>query len=118
MNMRDRQCKTCGITFKGGPRAWYCPSCREERRKEQSRRGKQKERDGLTRKIGSVDKCEICGNDYIVAGGLQRMCEVCKPEQYAKIDAEMSLKYYHENKENINPARYERRSKKRADNND
>ena len=109
MNMRDRQCRTCGVTFKGGPRAWYCPNCRLERQRAASREGKRRERAGLTRKLGSTDKCRYCGKDYEVTGGLQTMCEDCKPERYAEIDRKQSLEYYDKNKEDINPARSERR---------
>lgn len=34
-NMLPRICQGCGKTFLGGPRAWYCEDCREERKKKQ-----------------------------------------------------------------------------------
>lgn len=27
--VRLRTCRECGSQFYGGPRAWYCPECRE-----------------------------------------------------------------------------------------
>lgn len=35
--LRMRVCRQCGIEFMGGPRAWYCPTCRIERQREQER---------------------------------------------------------------------------------
>lgn len=72
--IRDRVCRQCGATFPGGPRAWYCPSCREERRREADRRHK---RNGTSRPIGSTDTCKRCGKEYIVEGGRQLYCKDC-----------------------------------------
>lgn len=33
--LATRTCRQCGVKFTGGPRAWYCPECREARVKEQ-----------------------------------------------------------------------------------
>ena len=38
--LKPRVCRQCGATFLGGPRAWYCPDCRAERRAEADRRAK------------------------------------------------------------------------------
>lgn len=70
----DRVCCQCGVTFRGGPRALYCPSCREDRRREAERRYKQK---GPARPIGSTDVCKRCGNEYIVESGSQMYCKAC-----------------------------------------
>ena len=40
-NILPRICRTCGTSFLGGPRAFYCPECREERKKEQSKKYKE-----------------------------------------------------------------------------
>lgn len=77
--LRDRTCRACGMVFVGGPRAWYCPECRAERRRQHDREARQREKIGLTRKIGSQDICEMCGKPYTVNGGLQRFCRVCAP---------------------------------------
>lgn len=103
----NRVCRACGITFSGGPRAWYCPSCREERRRERERLHKQK---GSNRPLGSTDYCVACGKPYIVNGGLQKYCPKCAPKEVAKIDRKQSLEYYGKNKEQINPKRYAERA--------
>ena len=72
--LMERTCKTCGKTFSGGPRAYYCPDCRAERQREQNRKHKA---NGASRKLGSVDQCARCGKDYIVVSGLQRYCPDC-----------------------------------------
>ena len=61
--LRDRVCRTCGSTFPGGPRAWYCPDCRAERTKKTNRAYKARAKAGNTRKIGSTDICQICGKE-------------------------------------------------------
>ena len=69
----------CSKEFLGGPRAFYCPDCRKIRTKEAQKRFRQ----GKTakRKLGSVDKCELCGNEYIVTAGRQKYCsEKCQHE--------------------------------------
>lgn len=72
--IRDRVCQECGVTFRGGPRAWYCPTCRTERRREADRRHK---KNGATRPIGSTGRCERCGAEYTVNGSRQRYCKDC-----------------------------------------
>ena len=47
--LRMRVCRQCGIEFMGGPRAWYCPTCRIDRQREQGRKCKQRQRKGQTR---------------------------------------------------------------------
>lgn len=75
--MRDRKCRTCNATFRGGPRAWYCPACRAERRRAADRQSKQRRAAGKARRIGSTARCEHCGQEYAVAGSLQRYCKLC-----------------------------------------
>lgn len=70
--MRTRKCKLCGAEFLGGPRASYCPECRKIRQKEASERARK--RGGAARPIGSIDKCEWCGAEYIVNSGRQKYC--------------------------------------------
>ena len=95
----DRICRSCGIKFQGGPRAWYCPECRKNRQKEQAAKYRQAP---SKRKLGSIDVCENCGEKYIVASGLQKYCEKCSAELHKKMDAERKLEYYRENKKAIN----------------
>lgn len=42
--VRPRTCRQCGTTFEGGPRAWYCPACRELRRREAQAKYREKGR--------------------------------------------------------------------------
>ena len=88
--LRMRVCRQCGIEFMGGPRAWYCPTCRIERQREQGRTCKQRQRKGQTRRLGSIDKCEICGKDYIVNSARQRYCPECAPDRIREVDREQS----------------------------
>ena len=106
MAIYDRICQTCGASFKGGPRAWYCPNCRKSRGKERAKRYRE---EGFSRHIGDIDICANCGGEYIIAGGLQRYCEKCQKEMHMQVDRQQSLAYYAEHREEINPARNERR---------
>lgn len=102
MAIYNRVCQTCGITFKGGPRAWYCPECRKEREKERAAKYRKAP---AKRPIGSTDICNNCGENYIVAAGIQKYCNKCKNEMYKKLDREQGLDYYKKNKDTINPKR-------------
>ena len=75
--IRDRVCRQCGREFPGGPRAWYCPECREIRRKEADAR---RAKNGTNLPLGSIDHCEICGGEYIVNSARQRYCKACAAE--------------------------------------
>jgi uncharacterized Zn ribbon protein len=107
--IQDRTCRECSCSFKGGPRAYYCPSCRLERQRKANRESKARERKGLTRKLGSTDKCERCGKNYTINAALQRFCPDCQPIHALEYDRETSLPFYHEHKDQINPIRNERR---------
>lgn len=76
-NVLPRICKTCGISFLGGPRAFYCLKCRQERKKEQSKRYKERIKQGPITPLGSIIQCESCGCDIIKCGGLQKFCPQC-----------------------------------------
>lgn len=86
MSWLSRICRSCGRSFEGGPRAWYCPICRQERAKQQSRDYKFRKSRGLSRKIGETYICGQCGCSYILSGGLQRFCERCAPLHLKTID--------------------------------
>lgn len=110
-NLRQRTCRTCGKTFWGGPRAWYCPICREERQRLQSAAFKARQSAGKTRPLGSIDTCCRCGAEYVVNGGNQRYCPACAPEAVRQADRAQGLDYYRANRESINPERNARRRK-------
>ena len=105
----NRICKTCGVTFEGGPRAWYCPTCREERQKAATKAYRQRAKNGTSRAIGSEDVCQSCGSRYIVAAGLQKYCSNCQKQQMLELDRHQGLTYYHANKDVINPIRNAKR---------
>lgn len=113
MSLLDRVCRECDRHFQGGPRAYYCPSCRKERQRQQGAAYQRRKRAGTIRPLGSVDTCERCGESYTVEGGLQRFCPDCQSIQAAEHDRETSLAFYYENKERINPVRNERRKHQR-----
>lgn len=94
--LAKRICKQCGIEFMGGPRAWYCPACRYERQKERDRLCKIRQRQGLTRQLGSIDYCVVCGKPYIVEGSNQKYCPKCAPEAIKKVDNEQSKEWNRE----------------------
>ncbi len=110
-NIHPRQCKHCGFIFDGGPRAWYCPKCRAERKKQHKKEYQERKSKGSSRKIGNQYVCEICGNKYILKSGKQKYCESCAKEQMILIDRKQGLEYYRHNKNEINQKRYERRKK-------
>lgn len=105
----QRTCQQCNSQFSGGPRAYYCPSCRAERQRKQSAAYQRRKRAGNIRPLGSIDKCTRCGKQYTVEGGQQRFCPECQPVHTQEYDRETSLEYYHEHKARINPVRNERR---------
>lgn len=92
-NLRPRTCKECGATFKGGPRAWYCPRCRAERQAQQNREYQERKKRGSTRKIGQKYPCEICGKMYILSSGLQRYCAECAVNHLKEIDNKQSREW-------------------------
>lgn len=92
--VRQRTCRQCGAVFPGGPRAWYCPACREERRREANRRYKAK---GANRPLGSTDYCIVCGAPYTVAGGRQKYCPKCAPDAIRAIHNAQSRAWNAEN---------------------
>lgn len=110
--LQNRTCKECSVAFTGGPRAYFCQSCRSLRIRQNTAITSYRHRHGLTRKIGSTDTCERCKNTYTVMGSLQRFCLECKPIHTLEHDREATLTFYHINKEVINPVRNERRRKK------
>lgn len=69
--VKIRTCQDCGVEFYGGPRAKRCPDCAYKAQQETSRRHK---KSGTKRPLWSVDKCAICGKEYVVVSGRQKYC--------------------------------------------
>ena len=105
MRIYERTCQRCGGSFKGGPRAWYCPKCRSIRKAQTTAEYRQRKHTGNVRAIGSTDICHDCGGKYTVKNGLQKYCEKCAPAMIKAIDRTQGLEYYKKNKSTINPAR-------------
>lgn len=109
--LKPRVCRQCGATFLGGPRAWYCPDCRAERRAEADRRAKA---NGPQRPIGSIDKCEACGGEYIVTSGNQKYCPSCKEAATAENIRRRAREYGEEHRDRLRQQTKERRASSRA----
>lgn len=92
--VKDRTCRQCGAVFKGGPRAWYCPNCRAERRRESAKKFHQT---GPARPLGSIDLCVVCGKPYIVNAARQKYCRDCAPDAVKVIDNAQSRAWNAEN---------------------
>ncbi len=107
--IKDCICKQCNIIFKGGPRAYYCPSCREDRKKETNRSHRENKKAGNSRTLGATDICQQCGGQYMITAGLQRFCPDCKKSHNLEHDRVTGLAYYHTNKNDINPERNKKR---------
>lgn len=100
-NMLPRICRECGRTFMGGPRAWYCPECREGRRKKAEKEFRERRRAGKVIPNGSLIKCEICGKEMIKNGGLHRFCDECAKIHLKEVDNAQSLSWKRENPEKV-----------------
>jgi hypothetical protein len=64
----------CGTAFIGHPKSLYCERCAWEAEKEAAKKYRD---EGPKRKLGSIDKCEVCGKEYVVKSGAQRFCKDC-----------------------------------------
>ena len=98
-NIFDRQCRECGNTFKGGPRAWYCPNCREDRMRAQNRDYKERKKAGYVVPLGSVIKCKLCGADTVKNSGLQDYCDVCAKKHLKYVDNKQPQDWKRNNKD-------------------
>lgn len=107
--IQDRICRECAIYFMGGPRAYYCTGCRVVRQRSQGLAYQSRKRRGATRKLGSLDTCEMCKKEYPVNGGNQRFCSDCAVIHALEHDRETSLPVYYVRKDELNPLRNERR---------
>ena len=95
--VKVRTCRQCGKSFPGGPHAWYCPECREERKRETDARFRAKH--GADRPLGSIDHCVVCGGGYIVVNWSQKYCPSCAPEAIREAGRIAALKWQREHKD-------------------
>lgn len=89
--VKIRTCQDCGVEFYGGPRARRCPDCAYKAHQETSRRHK---KTGTKRPLGSIDKCQWCGGEYVVTSGRQKYCQKCKDEAVLTWQREHKRGYY------------------------
>lgn len=82
----ERACKDCGRILLLHIKSTRCPVCQRAAKLAADRACKQRQRQGLTRRIGSVDLCQSCGQPYTVSGGLQRYCKACAAQAVADND--------------------------------
>lgn len=66
-------CKDCGSEFISYHKERRCPKCVERAKQEANMRYL---RNGTQRPLGSIDKCELCGKEYIVTSGSKKYCSV------------------------------------------
>lgn len=95
----------CGASFIGGPRAWYCPRCREERKREAAKRFRSRKSTSEYMPLGSVIKCEICSKDIIKNSGMQRYCVECAKAHLKEVDNKQSLEWKHKYPDKIKEAK-------------
>lgn len=91
-----RTCRECGAIFDGGPRAWYCPNCRETRKKLQKARYNERRKRGLSLSLGeSFGRCEVCGREFVYASARQMYCPECAKEAWKASDRQQGMEWYH-----------------------
>ena len=91
--------------FEGGPRAWYCPECREERKKQHNKKCKERRKAGKIVPVGSTIQCEMCGKDIIKNGGLQRFCADCAKKHLKMVDNQQSRQWAKQNRDKVRDAK-------------
>lgn len=83
--IKTRVCRICEKEFLGGPRAFYCPDCRDEQKKTRKSEYQARKRVGKVRELGSVDICPVCGDEYTVEGSRQMYCPKCADQATKKV---------------------------------
>ncbi len=112
--VKPRTCRECGAVFDGGPRAWYCPDCRQARQKAAAARYNAKGRKA-DRPIGSTDQCVICGKDYVVKAARQKYCPACAYEAVREVDRPASRAWNQSHKETYYPEKNAKRRQERKE---
>lgn len=113
--MLIRTCRECGRLFWGGPRAFYCPECRLERRREHEKEFKRRKKLGDVIPNGSIVKCEGCGKEIIKNGGRQRFCDLCAAKHLKEVDNAQSLEWKNANRDTYREAKRRFRQKRQAE---
>ena len=100
--VRTRVCCDCGKKFLGGPRARRCPSCADIAKRNYKHKRTE-------RPLGSIDKCVICGKEYVVVSGRQKYCSL----ECQRIGT-LAWQREHKKGYNVVYGQNERRAKRRA----
>jgi hypothetical protein len=72
-----KKCVICGIEIIGQPLTKYCSKCRAEKIKENDRGKYRRKVEGTARKLGTTDRCVVCGEEYTINAGRQKYCKKC-----------------------------------------
>lgn len=86
----ERACRDCGVVMLLHIASKRCPDCQREANLAAGRECQRRRRKEQTRKIGSTDLCQNCGNPYTVNSGLQRYCKACAGWIWKENDRETS----------------------------
>lgn len=114
-HITDKTCKSCGVTFPGGPRAWYCPTCRMERAKAANREHKKRKRLGVSRKVGDLQICVDCRKQYAYYIGASERCRECAKKYGKIIDLQKSKDWNANNKSEYLKAKRDFENRKRQE---
>lgn len=69
--IRTRVCQDCGRSFEGMPRSSRCPECSYKKLLLEKKRYNSTPSE---RPFGSIDRCLLCGKEYVVKSGMQKYC--------------------------------------------
>lgn len=103
--LRDSLCHMCGTTFRGGATARYCSACRAVRKRQENDLHQQRVRHGEVRRLGTLDRCQRCGDLYTIVGPLQKYCKTCAPISYRERAKESTHDWWLRAREQRNAAR-------------
>jgi len=107
-----RTCVDCGAYFIGWSNASRCPEYKYQRTLKINKDHRERKRLGLSRIMGSMGTCEMCGRRYVVNSGVQRVCPECQPAFLLLVDRKSGLDYYQRKRPELNPVRNEKRRRK------
>ena len=92
----------CGVSFLGYPKSKRCPDC--QRRIKRAREAAHK-RNGAARPLGSIDRCQCCGAEYVVQGSLQKYCKACSDAAVSQNVRQNKRLYMQQHAEDFAPAK-------------
>lgn len=78
----ERPCMDCGKIVRMHIKSKRCPDCQCAADNAHNADFRRARAAGHTRQLGSIDRCAICGAEYVVKGGKQKYCPDCAPAAY------------------------------------